>query len=111
MAPKVIAFVITLIINFAAGVAIFFFMLLAMNGFSEADAEYGLGAYIILGIIVTLLMSTGAGLLVHALLKRNFGKIVAALIAIPIFSVAGICLEIVLSIIGVLIAEYVRTNH
>ena len=111
MAPKIIAFIVTLLLNVAAGVAIFFFMLLAMNGFHENDAAWGLGAYIILGILVTLLMSAGAAMLVHVLLKRNFGKAVSALIAVPVFSVVGIGLKIVLSIIGVLVAEYVRVNH
>ena len=41
MAPKIIAFLITLTLNIAIGIAVFFFMLLAMNGFSESDANYG----------------------------------------------------------------------
>jgi len=111
MASKIIAFLVTLVINIAAGVVIFFFMLLGMNGFSESDANYGLGAYIILGILVTLLMSTGAALLAHVLLRRNFGKAVAALIAVPIFSVVGIGLKIASCVIGILIADYVRVNY
>src|SRR5688500_13854230 len=111
MAIKIVAFFVTLVINIAAGVVIFFFMLLGMNGFSESDANYGLGAYIILGILVTLLMSTGAVLLVHILLKRNLGKAVAALIAVPIFSVVGTGLKIVSCVIGLLIADYVRINY
>nr|MBA3352879.1 hypothetical protein [Blastocatellia bacterium] len=58
MAIKITAFLLTLLINIAVGVAVFLFMLLAMNGYSESDATYGLGAYIVLAVIVTLLMST-----------------------------------------------------
>ena len=111
MAVKLAAFFITLVVNIAAGVVIFFFMLLAMNGFSESDATYGLGAYIVLGVIVSLLMSSGAVLLVHTLLKRKYRGAVAALIAVPAFSVIGVGLKIVCSIIGILIADYVRVHY
>ncbi len=111
MAILITAFFTTLVINIAAGVAIFFFMLLAMNGFSESDANYGLGAYIGLAVIVTLLMSSGAALLVHVLIKRKFRPTVAALIAVPIFSVIGVGLKLVCIIIGIFIADYVRVNY
>ena len=39
MAPKLIAAVLTFLINIAAGVVIFFIMLVAMNGFSGSDAS------------------------------------------------------------------------
>lgn len=111
MAIKVAAFLITLLINIATGVAIFFFMLLAMNGFSESDATYGLGTYIFLAIFVSLLMSSGAVVAVHVLTKRQFRGGIAVLIAVPIFSVVGAGLKIVCSIIGVLVADYVRVNY
>ena len=111
MATKIIAFLVTLLINIVAGVVIFFFMLLAMNGFSESDANYGLGTYIVLAALVGLLMSAGAAGLVHILLKRKFSGIASALIAIPVFSVVGAGMKIVCSIIGVMVAEYVRVNY
>ena len=111
MATKVTAFLITLLINFAAGVVIFFFMLLAMNGYGESDATYGLGVYIVLGLIVSLTMSTCAVLLVHVLMKRQFRGWTAGLIAVPVFSTVGVALKIVCSGIGVAIAEYMRVNY
>ena len=86
-------------------------MLLAMNGFSESDASYGLITYIVLGVLISLLMSTCAALLVHVLLKRGFSKIASGFIAIPIFSVLGGILKIGCSVIGVMVAEYVRVNY
>ena len=111
MATKIIAFLVTLVINIAAGVVVFFFMLLGMNGFSESDANYGLGTYIVLAAAVSLLMATGAAGLVHILSKRKFRGIVSALIAIPVFSVAGAGLKIVCSIVGIFVADYVRVNY
>lgn len=108
---KIVAFILTFLINIVAGVVVFFLMLLAMNGYSESDASYGLGAYIVLAIIVTLLMSTGAAFVAHVLLKRKYTSLVSVLIAVPIFSVIGVGLKIVCSVIGVAIAEYVRVNY
>jgi hypothetical protein len=110
MSAKITALVITLLINLAAGVIVLFSMLLALNGFSEEDGSYGLGAYVVLGLGVTALMSMGAFVLVQVLLKRGFRKVTSALIAISIFSVIGVVLKIVCGIIGVLIADYVRVN-
>jgi hypothetical protein len=111
MTPKIIAFVITLLANVAIGVAVFFFMLLAMNGFSESDATYGFVAYIALALVVSLAMSAAAAFAVHLLMKRDFRGSIAALIAVPVFSVVGGGLKIGCSIIGVLVADYVRVNH
>jgi hypothetical protein len=95
-----------------AGVAIFFLMLLAMNGFNESDAEYGLGIYIVLAVLVSLAMSAGAVAAVHLLvMKRKLRGGIAALIAVPLFSILGAVLKIVSSIIGVLIADYIRVNY
>ena len=111
MGAKLAAFFVTLFINFAAGVAIFLFMLMTMNGFSESDASYGLGAYIVLAGLVSLIMSAGAAATVHVLMKRKFRSGTSALIAIPIFSITGAMLKMICSIIGVLIAEHVRVNY
>ena len=111
MAVKIAAFFLTLLINVVTGIAIFFFMLLAMNGFSESDAEYGLGAYIVLAAVVSLGMSTGAAFTAHLLFGRKFRGAVACSIAIVIFSLVGAALKIVCSIVGVLMADYVRVNY
>jgi hypothetical protein len=111
MSTKIAAFIITFVVNIAVGVVIFFFMLLAMNGFSESDATYGLAAYTILAIVVSLLMSGGAVVGVHTLMNRGFRAVTSALMAIPIFLILGAVLKIACSIIGVSVAEYVRVNY
>ena len=111
MAAKITAFILTLLINIAIGVAVFFFMLIIMNGFSGSDAEPGLIAYVALGLLVSLLMGTGAFLLTSFLMKRELKGAIAALIAVPIFSVVGGGLKIVCAFIGIMIADYVRVNY
>lgn len=111
MSAKLAAFFITVVANVMIGVVVFFFMLLAMNGFSESDANYGLGTFIVLAILVSVGMGTAALLTVHFLMNREFRGWVAALIAIPGFSIVGGGLKIVCSIVGVLIADFVRVNY
>lgn len=111
MVSKIVTFAITFLINVAIGVVVLFFMLIAMNGFSESDANYGLGAYIVLAFLVSLAMGTLAAITVHLLMRRQFGGVVAGLIAVAIFSVIGGVLKFVCSMIGVMVAEYVRVNH
>lgn len=111
MALSVVTFFITLVLNIAIGVAVFFFMLLAMNGFSESDANYGLVTYIILAVLVTLLMSALAVITASRLSKRGFRPFSSALVGIGSFTAVGLVLKVVCSIIGVLFADFVRTNY
>ena len=111
MTPKLIAFLITLFVNIAIGVVVFFFLLLAMNGYSESDATYGFVAYAACALFVSLLMSICAVRLVGILTNRKFSRWSAALISIPIFCVLGAGLKLVCAIVGVAAAEYVRLNY
>ena len=110
MAPKVFAFVITLILNIAIGVAVFFVLVLAMNGYSESDANYGFITYIILALIASLLMSSSAAIVANILQNRKFSGVASSLIAIVAFTGVGMALKCVCALIGVGIAELVRVN-
>ena len=110
MLTKLIVFSLTFLVLVAAGTVILFMMLVAMNGFSESDAMWGLGAYGVLALLITGAMSTGATLLTARFVKREFSPLVACLIAVPLFSLVGIVCEILGSLIGVGVAEIVRRN-
>lgn len=107
---KIVSFGLTMLVNLAAGVLLFFGLLLAMNGYSESDGTYGIVAYIVLAVAVTLLMSGLAALTTHLLQKREFRAWSAVLISVLIFAFAGAVLKFVSSLIAVGIAEYVRVN-
>jgi hypothetical protein len=108
---KIAASLITLTVNIIAGVVILFIMLIAMNGYNESDAEWGLGAYIILAVIVTLLMSIGAFAAVGLLVRKKYTPLRSALIATPIVCVVGVVSLIVCGVMGIGIAEFVRVNY
>lgn len=111
MSAKIAAFLITLFVNVAIGVVVFFFLLIAMNGYSESDATYGFVAYIVCALFVSLLMALCAVRLVAILMNRKFSSSSAAFISIPIFCALGAGLKLVCAIIGVAVAEYVRVNY
>ena len=111
MTPKIIACLLTLSANVAAGLVVFFIMLITMNGYSEDDAIFGMVAYVALAVLVTILMSVSAVLLTDKLQKRKFTGVAAAIIAVLVFSATGAVLKVVCSLIGVGIAEFMRNNY
>jgi hypothetical protein len=111
MAPKIIACLLTLAANVVAGLGVFFVMLIAMNGYSENDATFGIVAYLVLAVLVTILMSVSALLLVQNLQKRKFSGVASAIIAVLVFSASGAILKVICGLISVGIAEFMRVNY
>lgn len=111
MASKLVALTATLIVNIIAAIIILFGMLVAMNGFSESDATWGLGAFVVLALVVTFCASVCSFFLTGVLVKRQMSPVISALISVAVFSVVGIGLQIISSLIGVGIAEFVRVNY
>lgn len=110
MTPKIVAAIVTLLINIAIGVAVLAILVISLNGFSARAGQAALITYIVLAVAVTIAMSVGAFLLTGYLIKRELSGAVAALIAVPVFSVVGALLKIVCVFMGILIAEFVRVN-
>lgn len=107
---KIAAFILTTTASLAAAVVLFFGMILAMNGFHEDDAKWGLLAYIILAILISVLAGGASWFLVGKFIARELHPAAALLISVPLFSIVAAGLEFVSVIIGVLIAQYVRTH-
>lgn len=110
MAAKIVAAIITCALNLAIGVAVLAVLAISLNGYGARAGQAALITYIVLGLAVTIVMSLSAFLLTGYLIKREFSSVVAALIAVPAFSVVGTVLKIVCVFIGILIAEFVRVN-
>ena len=111
MAPKILTFLFTLAANAFAGVFILFTLLIAMNGYSESDAGWGLIAYAMLATCSTAAASLAATVMATALIRRKYSSFAAVLIAVVLLSVVGIVLEIGCSMISVGIAELVRIRR
>ncbi len=110
MGSKIAAFILTTIACLAAAVVLFFGMILAMNGYSESDAIWGMGAFGVLAVIVALLAGGGAILMTGRLTAREFRPVSAVAGSVITFSAFGAVAEFICCIIGVLVAELVRTQ-
>lgn len=110
MSAKIIAALVTLILNIAFGVVVLATMIIVMNGYSESDATWGLGAFVVLAVVVAVLMALGAFFMAGFLTKKQYGAIATAIIPILVFSIVGVGLEVVAGGVGVGIAEFVRVK-
>jgi len=109
MAIKILTAFLTLIIDLGFGFAVFFVLLLALNGYSETVANYGIVAYLVMAALFTLLTIFGATLLAGRLLKAGKSAIAAAVIAVLAGSGLGSFLIIVSGFVAVGLAEILRT--
>jgi len=111
VAAKLASLFITLILNIAIGVVVLATMLIAMNGYSESDAIWGLGVFVLLAIFVSILMSIASFILNGRLAAKQYNSFVAVIVPVLVFSVVGCGLLIISSLIGVGVAEFVRVNY
>ena len=111
MAAKIITFLVIVGINLAVAVVLLFFLMLALNGFSERDANYAFLFFIIGAFVVTFLSGILGIVLLNILTKRNFGSVSASIIAVLIFSILGAAINFALVFGGVIIADLVRTSR
>jgi hypothetical protein len=111
MAPKLVTFLVIFIANAAICIFWWFFLLLALNGFREAEAFWGIAAYCGWALVVTIVTSGLGALLVHLLMKRwGFGPLSSSLIAVPVFVVIGGAINFFGIIVGAIVADAVRSG-
>ena len=111
MAAKIAALLITLLLGIALGVVVLAFMIVAMNGYSERDAAWGIGVFAGLALIIASVTSVLAFFFAGTLIKKEFSPLLAASIPIPVFTTAALILEIFACLIGIGVAEFVRVNY
>ncbi|MFT3743195.1 MAG: hypothetical protein QM785_02770 [Pyrinomonadaceae bacterium] len=109
MGAKIAVFILTTAVCLAAAVVLFFGMILAMNGYSESDAIWGMIVYAALAVF-TAIIAGGGAVYLYGLFAAKYGAIRSALIAIPVSSLVGIVIETLCSVVGILVAEFVRVN-
>ena len=110
MGAKIAAFLISTAIYLMMAAAGGFFLLIALNGYSESDATYGLVTYGILSIVVAIVLGVGATVFAHIMMGRGFRAVSSVLTAIAAAIVLGIIAVIVCGGIGIGVAEYARNN-
>ena len=111
MPAKIITFLSILIINVAIGAGFVFLLALALNGFSERDASYGFGIFIVGGLLISLLTATCGIFLLKFLLKKEWNAPLAVLLSVIGFAALGFVLKVVIFFIAILVANFVRTSR
>lgn len=106
---RIIAFILTAVIQVAVAAAGGLFLLLGMNGYSGRDAEPGLYLYAALGLIsapgLGLASAFASGWLVE---KRSFGRAGAAATAVLSFAALGGLIVVVSFFAAIVLAEAMR---
>ena len=111
MAVKIAAVLVTLLLTLGVGFVVFIFMLIAMNGFSERDANWGIGAFALLVVLIAAAASSAAGVLARRFASRKMHSAIAIVLAIVISSVVGGGLVGASGFAGVVVADIVRRNR
>ncbi|MBS1796037.1 MAG: hypothetical protein JSS81_19455 [Acidobacteria bacterium] len=109
MTAKIVSAILTFIVNAGVGVVMVFFMLIALNGFSERAASYAFVIFIGGASLVSLLTAAGAFMTAGFLLKKNWSGFAAGALPAVVFVGAGAILKIVVFLVAVLVADSVRT--
>ena len=110
---KILAFIITALINAAIAFFMFGALILGMNGFpSSKSAELGIILYIVWAIVSTILMSVLSVLGVYFLSdKKGLNPFLAASIFIVVFSIIGGISLIIGWAAGLAFASFLFTNR
>jgi hypothetical protein len=110
MAAKIITFLLILLINVAVGAGFVFMLMLGLNGFSEHDANYAFGVFIVGGLLVSLLMATAGLFLARFLTGKEWNAVLAVLVSVVAFVALGFVLKVGIFFIAIFVADFVRTS-
>ena len=106
---KIATLLITAIVNGIIGVILFFFLLIAMNGFSERQASPGLILFIVWVVLTLIIAGVLSFLTVKYLIaKKSLSAIVSALISMAIFVIVGGISNVVGLLATILLATALR---
>ena len=106
---RIIAFILTTMIQLAAAAAGLLLLLLGMNGYSERQATPGLIVYAVLGLGSAPGLGIGSALMVKRLVERRaFGGLAASATSVIGFAVLGGFILVVSFFTAIALAEVMR---
>jgi hypothetical protein len=106
---QILNVLITALFNIGIAFVLFFFLIIALNGYSERQATPGLILYIVWALFFSLLAAVLSVLTAKYLIgKKSFGSISAVAIASPIFIIVGGIISFLGTIAAVVLIEALR---
>jgi hypothetical protein len=110
MVSRLIAAMLSALLCIAFALLVGLSMLLAMNGYSESDATWGLAAFAGLVLIISTAVGSAAWFGAGLLIRKTWHAAVAALVSTIVCTMVGAVLVALAGIAGVGLAEVVRVN-
>lgn len=93
---KIAVFLITALANLAVGFVLFFFLIIALNGYSGSQAEPGLILFIVWALFFSLAAAVLSVLAINYLTKKkSFSRLTAAIISVIVFIFVGGILDFI----------------
>jgi archaellum component FlaG (FlaF/FlaG flagellin family) len=87
---KATTFLVTAFVNIALGAAMFFMLLLSLNGFTGSQAEAGLILFIVWALLTALVAGILSFLSASYLINnKSYNRALAVFVAITIFVIVG----------------------
>ena len=106
---RITVFILTIILNLAAGVFGLFVLLLGLNGYSERQATPSLILYISFCLAGSLTLGFLGTLAAKTIVNKGWlGKPGAAILSIVLTSIIGVVLVVVAVFLGFILAEFLR---
>lgn len=106
---QILNFLVTAIINIGIACVLGIFLLIALNGFSESQANPGLILYIVWTLLTALITASLSVLAAKYLIgKKSFTPLGAIAISAPIFIVVGGIVSVVGIFASVILIEALR---
>lgn len=103
--------IITFVLLALTALAMFFFLLVALNGFSERDATPAMIFYIAWLVFFTLIFSVAGYFFTKFLLKKSFNAILAVTLSVILASATGAAFDFGGLIVSSIIASEIRNSY
>lgn len=108
---NILSGIVTLILMIVAGLGWFFFLMLALNGFSERDANPAMIFYTIWMIFFAILFGIVSFFFTKFLIAKSFNAILAVIISIIVATGIGAIVDLGGLFVSTIIASEVRQSY
>lgn len=108
---KILTFIAAFGISIGIAVFLLFILLLALNGFGERDAVWGIYPFVALAFLTAIVTGCLSSFLFdYLVIKKQISKTIAALVAIAGTTAVSLIFNFFCLCLGVIMAEIKRNN-
>lgn len=108
---NILSGIVTFVLMIAVGLGWFFFLMLALNGFSERDANPAMIFYAIWMIFFAIVSSIASFFITKLLIAKAFNAILAVTISVIVATAIGAAIDFGGLIVSTIIASEVRQSY